>query len=154
KATQVVSRIRQRLHVELPLQALFAAPTVAALRRALGEARVDKAAPAPAPERRTRVPASSAQQRLWFLDQFLTDRAVYTVCELLRLRGPLDVENLRRTVGALAARHDALRTTFVEEGGELLQVVAPPAPVELPVTDLTGLPPERREEEARRLATE
>jgi amino acid adenylation domain-containing protein len=154
-ATQVVSRIRQRLHVELPLSALFAAPTVAALRRALGEARADKTAPAaPAPETRTRAPASSAQQRLWFLDQFLTDREVYNVCELLRLQGPLDAENLRRALGALAARHDALRTTFAEEGGELLQAIAPPGPVELPVTDLAGLPPDRREEEARRQAAE
>jgi hypothetical protein len=35
-------------------------------------------------------------------------------------------------------RHEALRTTFTEDDGVLYQVVGAPAPVLLPVLDLTG----------------
>ena len=38
------------------------------------------------------------------------------------------------------ARHGALRTTFSDSGGEPVQLVHPPRPAELTVTDLGELP--------------
>ena len=91
-ATQVVSRVRAAFGVELPLRALFEAPTVGRL-----AARVDAArAQAPAqdsrrlrrPRRATApLPLSFAQQRLWFLDQLEPGSAVYNMPAALRLDG-------------------------------------------------------------------
>jgi hypothetical protein len=55
------------------------------------------------------LPASFAQQRLWFLDRLEPDRATYNVPLATRLRGPLDVAALASALSALVERHEALR---------------------------------------------
>ena len=168
-ATQVVSRLRDALGVELPLRRLFERPTVAALAEAVEAARAERLEH-PAPPLRPAAeagpaPASFAQERLWFLDRFGVDPALYNLPLALRLRGALDVAALAAALGEIVRRHEALRTTFAAggggdrgaagggSGGSPVQVVAAaPTSPRLPVIDLAALAPERREREARRLA--
>jgi amino acid adenylation domain-containing protein len=157
-ATRVVSRIREVFGVEVPLRALFAGPTVSELagrveemRRAGEGTALPPLTPVP---REAPLPLSFAQERLWFLHQMEPEGAGYHMSQSRRLRGHLDVSALERALGALTERHEALRTTFlpVEQGA--VQVVHPAAPAHLPVLNLTGLAPQAREQEARRLARE
>lgn len=98
-------------------------------------------------------PASFAQQRLWLVDQISPGKAVYNIPyhHQTRLRGPLNVAALTEAVQALLARHEPLRTTFTTEEGEIMQVIAPPRPIELPIIDIGSLPPAEREAEMQRL---
>src|SRR5690242_13723351 len=57
-------------------------------------------------------PLSFAQQRLWFLDQLEPGGSLYTIPQILQLRGPLAVGALRRATEALVARHETLSTSF------------------------------------------
>ncbi|HSU14532.1 condensation domain-containing protein, partial [Longimicrobium sp.] len=155
--TRVISRIREVLAVELPLRALFEGPTVAELAGRVEEVRraeLPVVPPVVPVERTGALPLSFAQERLWFLHQMEPEGTGYNGPWPSRLRGRLDALALERALGALTERHEALRTTFrpVERGA--VQVVHPPAPARLPVVDLTGLAPEAREQEARRLARE
>jgi amino acid adenylation domain-containing protein len=99
-------------------------------------------------------PLSFAQERLWIFEQLFPSTHAYNVPVAVRLRGRLDVQALRRSLAALAARHEVLRTTFLEVDGRAFQVIAP-APCDGPVsfleTDLTGATDP--EGEARTLAT-
>ncbi|RKG63993.1 amino acid adenylation domain-containing protein, partial [Corallococcus sp. CA054B] len=153
-ATQLVARVRAALDVELPLRALFEAPTIAALAGKLQRTATGTRLP---PLTRTRTegpqPLSFAQQRLWFLDQLAPDDASYNLPVALRLLGRLDVESLRRAFEALVARHEALRTTFFEDQGQPFQRIHAPATWALPVEDLSGLEESAREAETLRLAT-
>ncbi|RPN62539.1 non-ribosomal peptide synthetase, partial [Pseudomonas aeruginosa] len=74
---------------------------------------------------------SYAQQRQWFLWQLEPDSAAYHIPAALRLCGELDVEALKRSFAALVERHEGLRTTFRQEGGETLQVVHDRLPLEI-----------------------
>ncbi|HHK2610666.1 TPA: condensation domain-containing protein, partial [Pseudomonas aeruginosa] len=74
---------------------------------------------------------SYAQQRQWFLWQLEPDSAAYHIPAALRLRGELDIEALKRSFAALVERHEGLRTTFRQEGGETLQVVHDRLPLEI-----------------------
>ncbi|MBN0335888.1 non-ribosomal peptide synthetase, partial [Pseudomonas aeruginosa] len=76
-------------------------------------------------------PLSYAQQRQWFLWQLEPDSAAYHIPAALRLCGELDVEALKRSFAALVERHEGLRTTFRQEGGETLQVVHDRLPLEI-----------------------
>ncbi|MFE9431599.1 amino acid adenylation domain-containing protein [Streptomyces sp. NPDC006640] len=153
-ATQVTSRLRAALGVEVPVRALFTAPTVAGLAALVAGLDADDA------ERITPVartggplPLSSAQQRLWFLDQLEPGRAEYVVPFALHVRGVLDVPALDTALTSMVARHEVLRTRFVPEDGEPGQVVDPAAPVGTAVHDLRHVvDPEERRAQARRFA--
>src|ERR1044071_9068214 len=100
-------------------------------------------------------PASFAQQRLWFVDQFTPGRATYNLPSALRVRGKLNLEVLKRTVEEIVQRHETLRTRFVAVGGEPQQVIEDRVNIELAVLDLSSVAgEEEREAEAMRLARE
>jgi aspartate racemase len=99
-------------------------------------------------------PVSFAQQRLWFLQQMEPEGAAYNVPVATRLRGRLDTSVLKRTLDEIVRRHESLRTTFDIVDGEPVQLISAHAPLDLPVLDLSDLPVEERETEARRLSTE
>ena len=86
------------------------------------------------------MPASFAQQRLWFLDQFEGSDALYNVPVATRLRGPLDVAALERALDALVARHEPLRTAFKLLDGVPHQEIKPHHEFSLPVIDLGNSP--------------
>ncbi|HYW06799.1 MAG TPA: condensation domain-containing protein, partial [Longimicrobium sp.] len=73
------------------------------------------------------VALSLAQQRLWFIEQLGGLGAAYHLPKRLRLTGELDRAALRRTLDAIVARHEALRTTFGQVDGAPVQRVAPVA---------------------------
>ncbi len=74
--------------------------------------------------REARMAPSFAQRRLWFLAQ-LGAGATYHIAMGLRLRGVLDTGAWRRSLDALVARHEALRSVFVSVGGEPLVELLP-----------------------------
>ncbi|MDQ4024226.1 MAG: condensation domain-containing protein, partial [Actinomycetota bacterium] len=97
---------------------------------------------------------SFGQQRLWFFEEMQPHDSVYNVPGAIELLGPLDRAALQRALDAIAVRHESLRTTFVSDGSEPRQHVAPPAPVELAHADVSDLPAEERYARAVELATE
>ncbi|MEU0980710.1 amino acid adenylation domain-containing protein [Streptomyces griseus] len=156
-ALQVVFRLRERLGVGLPARAPFDHRTLAGLAARIdGLAEPDAvAAPLPpplAPVARTGpLPASFAQERLWFMDQLNPGDAQYNVPAFDRIHGPLDVRALSRALDALVARHEVLRTVLTAPEGIPRQEIRPPEPVPFPLVDLTGLPGTGRERELTRL---
>ena len=152
--TQVVSRVREQFHVELPLRAIFESPTLSALarriedlRRTGGEAGPPRIEPVP---HVGALEVSFAQQRLWFLDQLEPGQATYNIPLALRFEGPLDTGALEVALHEIVRRHEALRTTFTSVDGKPYQLVHEPGPSELPLFDLSRLDPEERTAEARR----
>ncbi len=155
-ATRVMSRVNQVFRTDLPLRALFEAPTVAGLALLVSSAGRDQL-PMPAFRRVPRgqpLAPSFAQERLWVIDRLVPDSPVYNVFQALDVSGPLDEAALERAFAELARRHETLRTRFAIVQGRPLQVVEPHRPRPLAVADLRGLPPHLREEEADRLARE
>jgi amino acid adenylation domain-containing protein/non-ribosomal peptide synthase protein (TIGR01720 family) len=157
-ATRLVSRIRQQLQVELPVRALFEAPTVAQLAQRLRQHGAGGAGSAPPLVRTARgaaLPLSYAQQRLWFLQQLEPDSAAYNIASALRLAGQLDRPALEAAFQALVERHEVLRTTFAGDDGDdgaVHQRIAAQAGVSLAVRDLRGVPPQERLAQAHQMA--
>jgi amino acid adenylation domain-containing protein len=155
-AMQVLARIRRRLGVELPVRALFEAPTVAALARAVDAAR-GQAASVPHPpltrsERGGPLPLSFAQQRLWFLHQMEPESPFYNLPFAVRMHGALDVPALRRALAEIVRRHEVLRTTFRADASGSWQVIHPaPESFDLSVADLRAVPAEWAHGEVLRL---
>ncbi|MET9443779.1 non-ribosomal peptide synthase/polyketide synthase [Streptomyces sp. NPDC006610] len=90
----------------------------------------------PRADRTRPLPLSFAQQRLWFLDRLRPGDPRYNSAVALRLTGALDHDALTAALELVAARHEALRTTFDEADGRPVQTVRPAGPLPLPVRDL------------------
>ncbi|WP_250523644.1 MULTISPECIES: non-ribosomal peptide synthase/polyketide synthase, partial [unclassified Caballeronia] len=155
-ATQLVSRVRQALSIDLPLRALFDAPSVAALAEvlALDESRRVASAlpPLQARERPAHLPLSFAQERMWFLEQLDPGQSAYNIPVAVRLNGSLDVPSFETALNALVERHESLRTTFAQYDGQAVQCIAPHLHIALPVIALDALASGAQAAELRRLA--
>jgi amino acid adenylation domain-containing protein len=145
-ATRVVSLLRQGLRVELPVRALFEAPTVASLARTV-EAALPRPAAAPPLRRVARggaLPLSFAQERLWFFDRLEPGSAAYNIAADVALAGRLDLPAFRGALGEICRRHEALRSRFVSAQGRPLQETLAELDPGLPVVDLGALAPPAR----------
>ncbi|GCE16173.1 amino acid adenylation domain-containing protein [Tengunoibacter tsumagoiensis] len=154
--TQLVSRLRQTLSLDISLRWLFEAPTVALLAERLeqqlgGNTAVQMPALVPR-ERLERTPLSFGQERLWFLDQFAPSNAACNVPIFRRLYGPLSLPALEKSLNALVQRHDVLRTTFHEDDGLAYQLVAPELTLPVAVLDLSSLIADVQQQQLRTLA--
>ncbi|MGW5498210.1 amino acid adenylation domain-containing protein [Streptomyces olivaceoviridis] len=140
-ATQVVSRLRRRLGADVPVRALFGAPTPALLAEAVTELAGTGADRIPSvPRDSGPPPLSFAQQRLWFLDQLEPGRAEYLLPFAFRIRGALDIDALNAAFTAVVARHEILRTRFgTDAAGSPVQLIDPARPVRMLVRDLRGV---------------
>ncbi|MGW2130386.1 amino acid adenylation domain-containing protein [Streptomyces coelicoflavus] len=124
-ATRLAGRIRATLGEELTIRQFFETPTVAGLAAALGSGGPARP-PLRATGRRARVPLSSAQQRLWFLNRFEGRSHTYNVPTALRLSGAVDRAALTEALADLAVRHETLRTVFAEDADGPYQTVLAP----------------------------
>ncbi|MHC4617196.1 MAG: non-ribosomal peptide synthetase [Planctomycetota bacterium] len=97
---------------------------------------------------------SFAQQRLWFLDQLVPGNPFYNIPLAIRYEIWLNIEAFERAIHELIQRHESLRTTFIANDGNPLQVIASRLTIPLPVYDLRGMPEHAREAEALRLASD
>ncbi|MDW5330241.1 non-ribosomal peptide synthetase [Plantactinospora sp. KLBMP9567] len=94
--------------------------------------------------RHDEAPLSFAQQRMWFLHQYEPESPAYTIYEVVRTRGVLDVSALRRAVAEVCRRHEVLRSTYPIRSGQVRQEFTGGVAV-LDVRDLTGVPEPERE---------
>ncbi|MCK1502142.1 non-ribosomal peptide synthetase [Bradyrhizobium sp. 188] len=154
-ATQMVARISDAFHVDFPLQTIFQAPTIeqiARIIRPLIGGDYQPEIPVLVPVARNRaIPVSFAQQRLWFLDQFEPDSALYNINLPMRFAFAIDQDIMQGALNKLVARHETLRTTFDVAGDEPVQVIAPSVKMRMPVHDLRDLPEATRSAEIERM---
>ena len=99
-------------------------------------------------------PCTLVQRTCWFLDRISPGSAAYNIAVRFLLSGDLVPSRLEEALRQVIARHEILRTRFVDDHGEPKQLVEPHVAFSLPVVNLRGLPPGERESEAERLAAE
>ena len=96
-----------------------------------------------------RIPITSSQQGMWLIEHFDPGNVSYNIPTAFRIDSSLEIDLLQKSIDLLIARHEILRTSFHEEDGELYQTIAPSAETLVGATDLTSLPEEEGDREAR-----
>jgi amino acid adenylation domain-containing protein len=89
------------------------------------------------------VPTTEAQREIWAAMIVTPDVApAYNESVTLKLHGPVDRDGLRHAATAVFRRHDALRSTFSDDGMEMH--IQPDILIEVPLVDLSALTDEDR----------
>lgn len=154
-AARLVTHIRSEFGIEIDVRVPFDTPTVSGLAAHLVgafrdefdidlddefediEPTIENARPELATrERPDNIPVSYSQLAMWFQHRLEGASPMANIPFAVRLDGPVDTAALSAAVSDVIARHEALRTNFVERDGLPYQVVRPAAPVETPVTEI------------------
>ncbi len=139
-ATKLVTAIRSECGVELGIRDVFELGTVGSLAE-----RVDELRSGTRGQARPKLVAtvhdvplrlSASQLRSWFAFRVDGPSPVNNIPFAARLTGPWDIDALIAGVGDVVARHEILRTTYVDDDGVPYQVVG--AVAELAVRRTTG----------------
>ncbi|HET6851468.1 MAG TPA: amino acid adenylation domain-containing protein, partial [Pyrinomonadaceae bacterium] len=141
KAVQVVSRLAHQFQVELPVSALFEAPTVQALASRIeqtlkGEDDLTRS-PIEQISRTADLPTSFGQQRLWFLQRLEPGSAAYNISFSVHFTGKLNIPALEQGINEIIRRHEVLRTVFAQTDRGPVQVIKPQLLLTLPLVDLS-----------------
>ncbi|KAF9136981.1 hypothetical protein BGX20_007947, partial [Mortierella sp. AD010] len=113
------------------LSVLFASPTLSEFANVLSSQAVkcnqtfDAIAPI---SRNDTLPLSFAQQRLWFLAQIEGVNDAYNIPMAIRLQGTLDRDAWKSALNTIFARHESLRSTFVNIDGQPQVRILPSEP--------------------------
>ena len=96
------------------------------------------------------APVTYLQEKVWrALGKGEISGAMFLASVALRLRGPLDIDALRRSLATVIRRHEALRTRIVEFYGNPTQQIDELGEYQLHVTNLDGVCFENAEKVAR-----
>ncbi|MFC4045847.1 amino acid adenylation domain-containing protein [Dactylosporangium siamense] len=125
-AMRLLGRLRTELGADLPLRALFDAPTPERLALRLSAFLSDGRPALAARPRPDRVPLSPAQERLLLLQHLDPASTAYNYPLVMRLRGRVDGAALRLALGDVTARHEVLRTLVTLDGQRVLPSVEVP----------------------------
>ncbi|MBX9435242.1 lichenysin non-ribosomal peptide synthetase LicA [Bacillus paralicheniformis] len=131
----LIARIQQEMNVDLQLKDLFQAPTIETLAQAAEKTEKKSAVYIEAVPDRDTYPVSSAQKRLYVLQQIEGAEKSYHMPAVLQLEGKLDLKRLESAAQMLIKRHEAFRTTFEIKDGEPVQRIWEAAELTIDVID-------------------
>jgi amino acid adenylation domain-containing protein len=124
-AIQVLARVQEEFSVCLDIGAFFETATVASLATAIVKTTEnDLKALAPI-EPQPYYQVSSAQNRMWVLNQFDQGKDAYILHSVFAISGDINYTSLELSLRHLISRHEILRTQFVIVEEELKQRVVP-----------------------------
>ncbi|WP_288993413.1 non-ribosomal peptide synthetase [uncultured Paenibacillus sp.] len=121
RATTLVSKVHQELNVELPLRDVFRYSTIEQMALALSRIEEHSFSSIPLVGARAYYPLSSAQKRLFILNQLEGAEQSYNMPGVLLLEGSIDHSLLEKAFRGLIQRHETLRTGFEVVQGEAVQ---------------------------------
>ncbi|HEU4962559.1 MAG TPA: amino acid adenylation domain-containing protein [Bacilli bacterium] len=125
KATVLLSKIHKELQAQLSLREVFQNATVKELAKRTRKAEASIYEAIRPVEEKEFYPASSAQKRLYMLEQIQEAGTSYNMPGAMLVEGALDTERLEAAFQQLVRRHQTLRTSFEMVGAEIVQRVHP-----------------------------
>ncbi|MDQ1351918.1 MAG: hypothetical protein QG657_2224, partial [Acidobacteriota bacterium] len=139
KATILSAKIHKAFDVKIPLVEIFRFPTVRESAQYI-ESRMtssnDKYASVEPVEKKEYYVLSSAQRRLYILQQMVPLSIVYNMPQVQLLNTAVDKEKLAETFKRLIRRHESLRTSFITENEQHVQEIQDDVEFEIEYYDL------------------
>ncbi|UCH92781.1 MAG: amino acid adenylation domain-containing protein [Candidatus Aminicenantes bacterium] len=146
KATTLTARVHQVFQVELPLSKVLTRTTIRDLSEFIRQAQKSKYTGIEPVEEREYYHLSSAQKRLYFLQQMDLKSTAYNMPSALPLKKDIEIDKLGAILRKLILRHESLRTSFERMNETPVQRIHPPGEIrfEIEYYELSA-PPSQQE---------
>ncbi len=142
KATILISKIHKELDVNVPLAEVFKRQTVRGLSKYIKDAKKMEYADIEAVEKKEYYALSSAQKRLYFLQQMDLESTSYNMPMVFPIGKDIDKDKIESTLKKLIMRHENLRTSFEKVNEEPVQKIYKEVEFRIDFFDLIGAPVE------------
>ncbi|MBU3179544.1 non-ribosomal peptide synthetase, partial [Clostridium estertheticum] len=123
KATILLGRIYKELNVEVPLKEIFKSPTIKGISEYIQSTEKNIYEQIKIIEEKEYYQVSSAQKRMYMLQQFDLQSTSYNMPIGLEIAGKLEISRLKEAFIKLIKRHEALRTSFYAQEDKIVQKV-------------------------------
>lgn len=123
KATILASKTHKALDVELPLSVIFKSPTIKEIGEYIQGTEKNIYLSIEKVEEKEYYEASSAQKRMYMIQEFDITSTGYNIPSIMEVEGELDKKQLVNTIEKLIQRHETLRTSFELIDGKIYQNV-------------------------------
>lgn len=146
-AMRLAARVAKQMGIDLALREILDHPCLQDLADridAIPPQQARSQAPVLLPAMSVQRHASSIQESIWFAERLEPDVPLYNVPIAWRVRGHLDTDVLQRALAILVARHEIMRSRFMERDGRLRQVIDRPWEPPVHYADLNGMPAAER----------
>jgi amino acid adenylation domain-containing protein len=145
---KLVSEVRSSLSAELTIRDIFEFPKLSALAQAIDNSHGIKRPQIMAQDRSDKpMILSYAQQRLWFIDKMDGGSSHYNMPSVMRLRGDFKVAVAEAAFAQIIQRHECLRTIFIEDKGQPVQMIRAQVDFNIRIVDLTPLDSNRQQQQ-------
>jgi amino acid adenylation domain-containing protein/non-ribosomal peptide synthase protein (TIGR01720 family) len=112
-AITLLSKLQREFNVKLKLTEIFKLPTIRVFGDLIRRAGQEKFVPIKQAEEKEYYSLSSAQKRLYILQQMEPEGNAYNIPRIEILEGELERERLKEIFKKLIKRHDSFRTSFI-----------------------------------------
>jgi tyrocidine synthetase-3 len=123
KATILVAKVHKELNIKLTFAEVFKAPNIRGMSEYIKRSRKNRYAAMPSAEQKKYYALSSAQKRLYILQELDPDGTGYNMPQVISLDQHVEKKTLEDTFRKLINRHESLRTSFVMINEEPVQEI-------------------------------
>ncbi|WP_396278709.1 bacitracin non-ribosomal peptide synthetase BacC [Bacillus paralicheniformis] len=123
KAAALTAKLHKEMKIEVPLRQIFETPTIKDIGDFIESMKESPYASITQAEEKEYYALSSAQRRLYILNQIEPGGLSYNMPFAMKIAGDFDVDRFEDAFRQLIERHEALRTAFVVVDGEPVQKI-------------------------------
>ncbi|WP_160716902.1 non-ribosomal peptide synthetase [Chitinophaga solisilvae] len=138
KAALLATNIQREFQVDIPLKEIFRLRRLRQLAASIDTAAKMAQEPITTVAPHTHYALSSAQKRLYILQQFEDSSTTYNIPFVARVNGKIDADRLEQALHMLIHRHEAFRTSFTLLDGEPVQQISAQADFRLQRRTITA----------------
>jgi len=138
KAIMLISKIHKELNKEVPLKELFKLPTIKDLSKYIESTEENIYSKIEKVEEKEYYEASSAQKRMYMLQQFDKDSIAYNMPGAIEIDGRIEIDKINDTFLTLIERHETLRTSFDADGEYIIQKIHQTKDIEFKIQEITA----------------
>ncbi|MFE4201638.1 gramicidin S non-ribosomal peptide synthetase GrsB [Aneurinibacillus aneurinilyticus] len=123
KAMAVISQVHKECQAEVPLRVLFETPTIQGMAKYIEETDTEHYMAIQPVSKQEYYPVSSAQKRMFIVNQFDGVGISYNMPSIMLIEGKLEPQRLETAFKRLIQRHESLRTSFEIINGKPVQKI-------------------------------